>query len=221
MRTALLRLLFPLLVAFAFLQTPTTHAARSLDLDQATIADLNTAFAAGTLTSEQLVQRFLARIDAYDRKGPSIHAVMALNPKALELARSLDAERKAKGPRSPLHGIPVVLKDNVDTADLPTTGGSMLLEGSLPPDDAFIVKKLRASGAIIFGQGEPFGVRICGPAQLARRPDVEPPRSDARRPRARRAAPVLPLPRATPCSASAPTPEGRSAGRPPRMASSG
>ena len=92
MRTALHRLLLPLLVAFAFL-TPTTHATRSLDLDQATIADLSTAFAAGTLTSEQLVQRFLARIDAYDRKGPSIHAVMALNPKALELARSLDAER--------------------------------------------------------------------------------------------------------------------------------
>ncbi len=152
MRTALHRLLFPLLVALAFLQTPTTHAARSLDLDQATIADLNTAFAAGTLTSEQLVQRFLARIDAYDRKGPSIHAVMALNPKALELARSLDAERKGKGPRSPLHGIPVVLKDNVDTADLPTTGGSVLLEGSLPPDDAFIVKKLRAAGAIILAK---------------------------------------------------------------------
>ena len=152
MRTALHRLLLPLLVAFAFLQTPTTHATRSLDLDQATIADLSTAFAAGTLTSEQLVQRFLARIDAYDRKGPSIHAVMALNPKALELARSLDAERKAKGPRSPLHGIPVVLKDNVDTADLPTTGGSVLLEGSLPPDDAFIVKKLRAAGAIILAK---------------------------------------------------------------------
>ena len=78
-----------------------------------------------------------------------MHAVITLNPKALETARALDAERKAKGPRSPLHGIPIVLKDNYNTFDLPTTGGSVLLEGSIPPDDAFVVKKLRAAGAII------------------------------------------------------------------------
>ncbi len=116
-------------------------AQRAVDLDSATIADLGAAFAAGTLTSEQLVQRHLSRIQAYDRQGPALRAVIALNPKALETARALDAERKTKGPRSPLHGIPVVLKDNYDTADLPTTGGSVLLEGSLPPDDAFLVKK--------------------------------------------------------------------------------
>ena len=78
--------------------------------------------------------------------------MITLNPKALETARALDAERKAKGPRSPLHGIPIVLKDNFDTADLPTTGGSVLLEGSIPPDDAFMVKKLRAAGAIILAK---------------------------------------------------------------------
>ena len=78
--------------------------------------------------------------------------MLTLNPKALDTARALDAERKAKGPRSPLHGIPIVLKDNYDTADLPTTGGSLLLEGSLPPDDAFVVKKLRAAGAIVLAK---------------------------------------------------------------------
>src|SRR5262245_57646797 len=110
MRTAFRLLLAPLLAALVLAQAP-ARAARSLDLDQATIADLNAAFTAGTLTSEQLVQRFLARIEAYDRKGPSIHAVLTLNPKALETARALDAERKAKGARSPLHCVPVVLKD--------------------------------------------------------------------------------------------------------------
>src|SRR5206468_11263845 len=74
---------------------------------------------------------------------------LTLNPKALETARALDAERKAKGPRSPLHGIPIVLKDNYNTFDLPTTGGSVLLEGSIPPEDAFLVKKLRAAGAVV------------------------------------------------------------------------
>src|SRR4029077_9801475 len=126
--------------------------ARTIDLDAATIADIDAAFNAGTLTSERLVQLCLARISAYDRQGPSLHAVLTLNPKALETARALDAERKAKGPRSPLHGIPVVLKDNYDTFDLPTTGGSVLLEGSIPSHDAFLVKKLREAGAIILAK---------------------------------------------------------------------
>jgi len=121
-------------------------------LDEATIADLNAAFKAGTLTSEQLVSMYLARIEAYDKQGPEINAVIKINPNALTLARELDTERKAKGARSPLHGIPVVLKDNFDTFDLPTTGGSILLEGSVPPDDAFVVKKLRAAGAIILAK---------------------------------------------------------------------
>ncbi len=127
-------------------------SAKDIDLDAATIADLNAAFNAGTLTSEKLVQLCIARIQAYDREGPSLHAVMTLNPKAIETARALDAERKAKGPRSPLHGIPVVLKDNYDTFDMPTTGGSVLLEGSIPPHDAFLVKKLRDSGGIILAK---------------------------------------------------------------------
>jgi amidase len=126
--------------------------AKTIDLDSATIADINAAFKAGTLTAEGLVQLCLARIRSYDREGPSIHAIMILNPKAIETARELDAERKARGPRSALHGIPVVLKDNYNTADLPTTGGSVLLEGSIPPADAFVVKKLRDAGAIILAK---------------------------------------------------------------------
>jgi amidase len=126
--------------------------AKTLDLDSATIADINAAFKAGTLTAESLVQMCLARIRSYDREGPSLHAVITLNPKAIETARELDAERKAKGPRSALHGIPVVLKDNYDTADLPTTAGSVLLEGSIPRADAFLVKKLRDAGAIILAK---------------------------------------------------------------------
>jgi amidase len=125
------------------------QAGRTIDLDAATIADVNAAFAQGTLTSERLTQMFLSRIDAYDRKGPALRSVIMINPKALETARAMDAERRSRGPRSPLHGIPIVLKDNIDTADMPTTGGSVLLEGSIPPDDAFVVKQLRAAGAVI------------------------------------------------------------------------
>src|SRR5882724_13253112 len=117
------------------------RAARTIDFDAMTIADIGRALDSGALTSEKLVQLCLARIQAYDRQGPSLHAVMTLNPKALDTARALDVERKSKGPRSPLHGIPIVLKDNYHTVDLATTGGSLLLEGSVPRDDAFVVKK--------------------------------------------------------------------------------
>lgn len=126
--------------------------AATLDLERATVADLNSAFKAGTLTSEKLVSMYLARIEAYDEQGPSINTVITLNPKAMEQAKALDAERKSKGARSPLHGIPIVLKDNYDTYDLPTTAGSLLLKGSIPPNDAFVVKKLRDAGAIILAK---------------------------------------------------------------------
>jgi amidase len=148
-----LRRLFTVAVILALaLGTLVLASGKTIDLDAATIADLNAAFDAGTLTSEKLVQLCLARIQAYDRQGPSLHAIMTLNPKALDVARALDAERKAKGRRSPLHGIPVVLKDNYNTFDMATTGGSVLLEGSIPPADAFVVNKLRAAGAIILAK---------------------------------------------------------------------
>jgi amidase len=139
-------------LVLALLAPPSPAAAQAVDLDSASIQQLGAAMDAGTLTSERLVQLSLARIDAYDDRGPKLNALITVNPKALEQARALDAERKAKGKRSPLHGIPVILKDNFDTFDLPTTGGSLLLEGSLPPDDAFVVKKLRAAGAVILAK---------------------------------------------------------------------
>jgi amidase len=139
-------------LAVAILFTLSSALAKTIDFDAATIADINAAFDAGTLTSESLTRLCLARIAAFDRKGPSLHAVMALNPHAIEQAKALDAERKAKGRRSLLHGIPVVLKDNYDTFDMPTTGGSVLLEGSVPAKDAFVVKKLRDAGAIILAK---------------------------------------------------------------------
>jgi len=139
-------------IVVAALLTLGSARARTIEFDAATIADINAAFDAGTLTSESLTRMCLARITAFDRKGPSLHAVMALNPHAIEQAKALDAERKAKGRRSLLHGIPVVLKDNYDTFDMPTTGGSVLLEGSIPSKDAFVVKKLRDAGAIILAK---------------------------------------------------------------------
>ena len=143
-----------LLGLFMGLYAPVTNAlsAQILGLSEATIEDINAAFNSGTLTSERLVELYLARIQAYDQDGPRLNAVLWLNDQALETARILDEERRLSGPRSPLHGIPVALKDNIDTADMPTTAGSLLLAGSLPPDDAFIVEKLRNAGAIILAK---------------------------------------------------------------------
>ena len=104
--------------------------AGSLNIESATIAELNAALATGKLTSEKLVGAYLARIEAYDKQGPTINAVITLNPKRSDEAKALDAERKAGKVRGPLHGIPIVLKDNFDTFDMPTTAGSQLLEGS-------------------------------------------------------------------------------------------
>lgn len=126
--------------------------AATFDLQTATVADINAAFDAGALTSERLTQLYLNRIAAYDKAGPHINAVITLNTKALETARALDAERKAKGPRSPLHGVPVVLKDLFDTKDLPTSGGFLPLKNSQPLYDATVVARLRDAGAIILAK---------------------------------------------------------------------
>ena len=139
-------------LTLTLLFSATVVRAQSVSLEAASIQQLAASMDAGTITSERLVALSLARMDAYDDKGPRINAVLARNPRALEQARALDLERKTKGKRSLLHGIPVVLKDNYDTRDLPTTGGSVLLEGSLPPDDAFLVKKLRDAGAVIIAK---------------------------------------------------------------------
>ncbi len=124
----------------------------TFELTTATIADINAALDSGELTSERLIELSLAPITAFDDAGPELNALLALNHNALAEARALDAERARSGPLSPLHGVPILLKDNFDTHDMPTTGGSFVLAGSLPPDDAFLVRKLRDAGAVILAK---------------------------------------------------------------------
>jgi amidase len=123
-----------------------------LDLVEATVPEMKHALQTGLITSEQLVQMYLARIAAYDDAGPKLNAFLHVNPNALAEARQLDALRHPGIARSQLYGIPVLLKDNIDTADMPTTAGSVALEGSVSADDAFITRKLRDAGAIIIGK---------------------------------------------------------------------
>jgi amidase len=134
-------------------QATTTPAGATFDIVDKTVAELQVAMAAGKTTSQQLVGLYLARIAAVDRAGPKLNSVIELNPDALAIAKALDAERKAKGARGPLHGIPVLLKDNIATADkMQTTAGSLALVGLKPPRDAALVKRLREAGAVILGK---------------------------------------------------------------------
>lgn len=118
-----------------------------------TLIELQAWIAAGELTAVGLAENYLQRIAALDRSGPALNSVIEINPDALAIAASLDAERQAQGPRGPLHGIPILLKDNIDTADkLLTTAGSLALVGSTAAQDATVATKLRAAGAIILGK---------------------------------------------------------------------
>lgn len=118
-------------------------------IEELSIRDIQSALAAGELTSEELVTKSLARIAAYDKKGPSINSVITVNPAAIERARELDAMYARQEILGPLHGIPLVVKDNYDTADMATSAGSLSLKNSMPPDDAFQVRRLREAGAVI------------------------------------------------------------------------
>ena len=122
------------------------------EVHEQSIVDLQAAIAAGRVTSRGLVDSYLARIQAYDQAGPRINSIVLLNPRAREEADALDRERVEKGPRGPLHGIPVLIKDNYDTADMPTSGGALALATMQPGADAFQVKKLRDAGAVILGK---------------------------------------------------------------------
>jgi amidase len=118
-----------------------------------TIFDLQHKMATGELTARGIVEMYLDRIARLDKAGPTLNAIIELNPDALAVADALDAEREVKGPRGPLHGVPVLLKDNIDTADkMMTTAGSLALLGSIAPQDATVARKLRAAGAIILGK---------------------------------------------------------------------
>lgn len=149
--TRIARTSLALLVACVLAPVSAQVRAAVLDLETATILDLQKAYDAG-LSSEKVVQAYLKRIEAYDHAGPKLNAILTLNAKALETARALDKERKATGPRSLLHGVPILVKDNYDTFDMPTTGGSKALAGSKPMYDAFTVRKLREAGAILLAK---------------------------------------------------------------------
>jgi amidase len=153
--------LCPALSAGRAVAAPAESAApevKAFELEEITIPELQEGMKSGKFTARSLVEKYLERIDDVDtprkdKRGPAVNAILELNPDALHIADGLDQERKAKGLRGPLHGIPVLIKDNIDTADgMMTTAGSLALVGSKPPKDSFVAQKLRAAGAVILGK---------------------------------------------------------------------
>lgn len=132
-------------------ESPANYA--DFELNEFTISQLQEKMSSGVFTSEEITQKYLDRIELIDRQGPELRSVIEINSEALAIARKLDAERKSGKIRGPLHGIPVLIKDNIDTSDkMQTTAGSLALVGSPAPDDAFIVRKLRDAGAVLLGK---------------------------------------------------------------------
>jgi len=130
-----------------------TQTLATFELDELTVDDLQKGMASGRFTAMTLTRKYLDRINDIDKQGPSINSVIELNPDALAIAADLDNERKAGRVRSQLHGVPVLIKDNIDTHDrMTTTAGSLALGGSIPPQDSFVAKKLRDAGAVIIGK---------------------------------------------------------------------
>lgn len=150
----LLLLAVPCAAATAQATTSAAPAVRPapFDVTEASVTDLQRAMSTGRATSTQLVDAYLARIAAYDHAGPALNAMIRLNPRARTEAAALDAERAAGRVRGPMHGIPVILKDNYDTKDMPTSAGSLALANHQPSTDAFVVRKLREAGAVILGK---------------------------------------------------------------------
>jgi amidase len=125
----------------------------AFELDEITISDLQDGMKSGKFTSRSITEKYLARIDAIDKQGPALNAIIELNPDALSIADAMDKERKDKGPRGPLHGIPILIKDNIDTADkMMTTAGSLALLGSRATKDSTVAQRLRDAGAVILGK---------------------------------------------------------------------
>lgn len=132
---------------------PIPLQAAPIEIEEITISEISRQMNFGLLTSESLCQRYLQRIEDFDRHGSQLRAVLETNPDALDIARALDAEHKAKGPRSLLHGVPVLIKDNIDTGDkMQTTAGSLALVGTPAPLDSYVAQQLRAAGAVILGK---------------------------------------------------------------------
>ena len=155
--------------------SPTNEGA-PFHLIEASISGIHDAYRSKQLTTRRLVELYLARIDAYDKQGPNINAVITLNPSALEEADRLDKIFAASGPVGPLHGIPIVLKDQMDAEGMPTTLGSVLFKDYRPRSDAFVTKKLKDAGAVILGKatlgelggGDTHGVAVWLNAQSLR-----------------------------------------------------
>ncbi|MFI5092506.1 MAG: amidase [Candidatus Acidiferrales bacterium] len=125
----------------------------AFEFDEITIGELQEGMKSGKYSARSIAEKYLARIAAIDKSGPRVNSVIETNPDALDIAEALDKERKEKGPRGPLHGIPVLIKDNIATADrMQTTAGSLALLGSKPPEDSFVARKLREAGAVILGK---------------------------------------------------------------------
>src|SRR5712672_3576725 len=129
-----------------------SQTTKPFEIVEATIDDIHMAFRFGRLTARQLVQGYLDRINAYDKQGPTINSIITLNPNALAEADRLDAAFRSSGLIGPLHGIPILVKDEIDTAGMPTTLGTQVFKDYRPPRDAFPIEKLRKAGAIILGK---------------------------------------------------------------------
>jgi amidase len=128
-------------------------APKEFELEELTISDLQDGMKSGRFTARSLVKNYLDRIAEVDKNGPAVNSVIEINPDAVSIAEALDGERKEKGARGPLHGVPILIKDNIDTADrMMTTAGSLAMVGSHPVQDAFVAKKLREAGAVILGK---------------------------------------------------------------------
>ena len=136
--------------------TPATlpgPAVEPFELDEITLGALEEGLKSGKFTAHSLTEKYLERIEEIDKRGPGVNAVLEVNPDALAIADALDRERQTRGPRGPLHGIPVLIKDNLATRDrMQTTAGSLALAGATPPQDSFVARKLRAAGAVILGK---------------------------------------------------------------------
>jgi amidase len=154
----------------------------TFQLQEATVADVHAALASGELTCAQLTRLHIDRIEAYNLKGPALRAILTINPKALDVAAEMDRVYKASGKIGPLHCIPTILKDNYNTADMPTTGGNVSMKDSIPPQDAFTVARMRKAGALIlakanlqeFARGgmsiSSLGGQVLNPYDLTRTP---------------------------------------------------
>src|SRR5262249_2457168 len=137
-----------LIIAAPAAQAPTP----AFRLEETTIAQIHAAFRDGSVTCRALVEQYLKRIDAYDKNGPALNAIVMINPDALKTADALDGRFAQSGPVGPMHCIPVIVKDNYETIDMPTTAGSLSLKGMMTGKDAFLVKRLRDAGAVMIAK---------------------------------------------------------------------